>query len=268
MIHEQREYEYIVPKEKIAFFQKHGFATIENVIAQPELDRYVSLMSDMISGKISTEGKRDDMNAHEERVRPEIENCVQIHHPYVLTKDLDGCEFFRKGKDICNQLYGPFKDQTQDRDFTLEQCQFLCKFPKTNTETPWHQDAAYWDPLYFTLPDDVSGNIWMALEDCTIESGCLAFSPVSLRAKSIAKHWRAGNERGPLTCGSPPKNKEIISTPLKAGDAVVFNVYTYHYGHANISNKWRPAFVGLYRPKRMIHRILRLGVAMGKMLNT
>ena len=92
------------------------------------------------------------------QVDARVENCVQICHPYVLTSLLDECEHFRKGRDICNQVIDTIflglpvasrahmhRSQTQllqlygDGCFALDCSQILVKFPKTATETPWHQ---------------------------------------------------------------------------------------------------------------------------------
>ena len=129
------QFDYVVPQDTIKFFQKNGFATVENVIDRPTIDAYTSILKDMLAGKISIEDCRDDMNGHKERSNPELENCTQITNPNALSKELDGCEFFSKGKIICDQLYGV------EKDFAMENCQFLVKHPETNIETPWHQDV-------------------------------------------------------------------------------------------------------------------------------
>jgi len=257
----QTSFQHVVEPEAIKFFQKNGFTKIENVITKPELDLYVSLMTDMVQELIPTEGKRDDMNGHVDRTFSEMENLSRIRHPHVLTKKLDACEFFTKGRDICNQLYGV------EKDFTMETCQFMIKHAKTNVETPWHQDAYYKElhPEYKILPDDSMANVWMALEDCDVENGCLAFSPVPLKSKSLMKHWAAGNGLNMVTCRSPPPNNQpFVDVPLNAGDLVVFNSYTYHYSHPNVSDRRRPAFGALFRPKRMLHKIYRLSTLMGR----
>ena len=41
---------------------------LENVISVPELKRYVQIVRDMLSGKISTQDKRGDLGGHTERV--------------------------------------------------------------------------------------------------------------------------------------------------------------------------------------------------------
>ena len=146
--------EYDVPQSKVDFFRENGFVALEDVVSAAELQRYIGITRDFLSGRISTANKRGDLGGHAERKDKAVENCVQITHPYVLTSLLDECEHFRKGRDICNQLYG-------DSTFALDCSQLLVKYPRTATETPWHQDQSY----YPNLPDLRAANVWLALED-------------------------------------------------------------------------------------------------------
>jgi len=236
----QHQVEYDVPSEKVEYFQQNGFVTLDNVVSDTELERYLTITKDMIGGKIDTKDKRGDLGGHTERKKADIENTIQIVHPYMLTSLLDECEHFRKGRDIVNQLYG-------DSTFALDCSQLLVKFEKTATVTPWHQDQSYY-PM--ALSDKRSANVWLALEDCTVESGCMAFHPTPLATGSLAPHRPAGNGKGALTCDPP--SGEPVHTPLKAGSVVVFGQLTFHYGGANNADHWRPAFVGQYRPSAMI----------------
>lgn len=52
------------------------------------------------------------------------------------------------------------------------------KLPETATPTPWYQDEAYWLP---EIPDRRSNSVWLALDDVTLESGCMWFVPGSHR---------------------------------------------------------------------------------------
>ena len=247
--------EYVVTPEKIAYFHENGFVTLPDVISDTELARYLEILKDMIAGKISCQDKRGDLGGHADRVDKAVENTIQICHPYVLTSSLDECEHFRKGRDICNQL---FADESVD--FGLDCSQFLVKFGKTNTETPWHQDQSYYPS---SIPDLRAANVWLALEDVTVQMGCMCYKPTPLASRELQPHRPAGNGKGALTC-DPPEDIQTIQTPLKKGSVVVFAQHTYHMGGANTSDVWRPAFVAQYRPKTMIHQHRLIGFDHGK----
>ena len=106
MLDTGNEYEYTVSSDKIKFFSDNGFVVLEDVVSKEEIDRYVRILKQMLSGQISTQDKRGDLGGHTDRIQSQVENTVQITHPYMLTSKLDYCEHFRKGEEISNQLYG------------------------------------------------------------------------------------------------------------------------------------------------------------------
>jgi len=248
--------EYVPSPEKVAFFKENGFVTLDDVIGAEELARYIAITRDLLSGAIDTKDKRGDLGGHTDRVDAAVENTVQICHPYVLTSALDECEHFRKGRDICNAL---FDDDAVD--FALDCSQILVKPAGSMTATPWHQDQSYYPDA---LVDKRAANVWLALEDVSVEMGCMQFHPVPLAegAGKFAPHRPAGNGKGALTTDPPPG--ESIKAPLKAGSVVVFANYTFHYAGPNTSDAWRPAFVAQYRPRTMVQACRVLGFDHGK----
>jgi phytanoyl-CoA hydroxylase len=251
--------DYYVTQPKINYFRENGFVVLENVVSSREVARYLAILKKMVHGEISTKDKRGDLGGHTERVDQMVENIIQIVHPDVLTSKLDACEHFRKGEDIAEQLYAR-ENSGKKENWGLDCAQMIVKMAKTDTETPWHQDQSY----YPDLIDKRACNIWLALEDCTVESGCMRFLPTPINYTKLSPHRAAGNGRGALTTDPPNGTESQICTPLRAGSVVVFNNYTYHYGGPNTSNNWRPAFVGQYRPKKMIQACRELGFDHGK----
>ena len=52
----------------------------------------------------------------------------------------------------------------------------LAKRPaKTDAVFAWHQDLAYWP----VTPDTRTATMWLALDDSTVENGCMRFVPGS-----------------------------------------------------------------------------------------
>jgi phytanoyl-CoA hydroxylase len=251
-----------VTPSKLSFFRDNGFVVLEDVVSSEELLSYVTILKAMLSGDISTRDKRGDLGGHADRVDQQVENTVQITHPNLLTSKLDYCEHFRKGEDIANQLYtSDTATATKRENWGLDCAQLIVKFRETATETPWHQDQSYYPD---ELIDKRACNIWLALEDCTVESGCMRFIPTPLSCSTLSPHRAAGNGNGALTTDPPQGTAGEVCTPLKAGSVVVFNNYTYHFGGKNVSQVWRPAFVAQFRPKRMIAACRQLGFDHGR----
>ena len=59
----------------------------------------------------------------------------------------------------------------------------ISQAPHTDTETPWHQDESYWPDL----PDKRAVSCWVAIDDVTVENGCMWFVPGSFK-HDIRKH--------------------------------------------------------------------------------
>ena len=228
------DYEYFVPPTKVAFFQQNGYVVLENVISPNEVKRYVDLLQQMLDGEISTKDKRGDLGGHVERVDQTKENTVQIMHPKFSHPSLMDASTFERGEDIANQLY--YNGTGRRENWGLDCSQFLVKFPKTMTETPWHQDQSYYPPGLVDM--DASMQRLACAGGLYRRQWLPPFIPTPLSCNELSPHRAAGNGRGALMTDPPEEGLERrATTPMRAGSVVAFNNYTYHYGGPNITEK-------------------------------
>ena len=77
-------------------------------------------------------------------------------------------------------------------DVILWGCHVFCKPAGEGYETPWHQDGHYWPirPL-------ANCTVWVALEESTVENGCLRVIPRSHAGKQLHEHLH--EDRNDLT---------------------------------------------------------------------
>ncbi len=109
----------------------------------------------------------------------------------------------------------------------------ISKPPEANGAVPWHQDYPYW-PV--SSPRAVS--CWLALDDVTIESGCMHFMPGAQREGEHAavdflndrKEWG-------------PRTQDIVAVPLRAGDCVFHHCLSWHTTPRNSTNLDRRAYI-------------------------
>ena len=112
-------------------------------------------------------------------------------------------------------------------------------------ETNWHQDAPYW-PM-----DPVGGfSAWVAVDDVTIDNGCLHFVPQShkygllppielgVEGESIVDKMR---EQGHQVADAAPME-------MKAGGVTFHDGCNFHYAGPNLTAKPRHAFAIIYIP--------------------
>jgi len=120
--------------------------------------------------------------------------------------------------------------------------QALIKQPYGNP-TAWHLDNPYWS---FTSRDAIS--IWIALDDATLQNGCLCFIPGSHKTARY-ENSGIGPQLDALFKIYPEWMKiDPVAVPAKAGTALFHNGMTAHGAGANMTNKPRRAMTCGYMP--------------------
>lgn len=112
---------------------------------------------------------------------------------------------------------------------------------RNGKETPWHQDGDYYPirPLE-TL------SIWIALDDATVENGCMRFVPGSHKKRQLFGHHREENPDLTINVVCDREHFDESTTfnlELKAGQLSFHDVYMIHGSHANKTDRRRAAFV-------------------------
>ena len=155
------------------------------------------------------------------------------------------------------------------RDLGLAQAQvwqsmYIFKQPGIGGEVRWHQDATYFD----TDPVSVT-TFWFALEDATLDNGCMWAEPGGHRGPMRERFLRNGDQvRMEKLSDMPwPDNSTAVPLPCKAGSLVVFHGLLPHYSAPNRSAVSRHAYTlhvtdgaTAYSPQNWIQRDERLPV--------
>jgi phytanoyl-CoA hydroxylase len=120
--------------------------------------------------------------------------------------------------------------------------QALIKRPWANP-TAWHLDTPIW-----SFSDKRALSIWVALDDATLQNGCLYFIPGSFHHTSfenpgIGKNMDAIFDFYPQLAGSKP-----TAVPMKAGSCSFHNGLTIHGAGPNMTPGFRRAMTCAYMP--------------------
>ena len=109
--------------------------------------------------------------------------------------------------------------------------------------TAFHLDVPYWS---FTSPDAIT--IWVALDDATLENGCLYYMRGSHKAQKF-DNVEIGKEIGALF-DVYPEWRDVPATPcpVRAGGALLHNGLTFHGAGANMTPGRRRAITCAYMP--------------------
>ena len=122
------------------------------------------------------------------------------------------------------------------------QSQLIFKQPQIGGEVGWHQDGSF----FVTDPPSVT-TFWFALEDATLDNGCLWVEPGGHRGQRgvLREQYVREGERLcmlPLDPTPWPDTAQAVPLPVAAGTLVVFGGLLPHYSAPNRSNKSRLAY--------------------------
>ncbi len=120
----------------------------------------------------------------------------------------------------------------------LVQSMLIFKQPRIGAPVVWHQDASF----LITEPDSVVG-LWWALEDATVDNGCLWVEPGGHRGPLRERYERSGDGlRMRALDATPWPTSNIRAVEVKAGSMVLLHGRLPHASHANTSGRSRLAF--------------------------
>ena len=121
----------------------------------------------------------------------------------------------------------------------------------------WHQDQAYW----INTDDRRTATCWLAMDDSTIDNGCMHFLPGSHR-EPVRPHRPAGasrEEQHTLVTDLRPDD-HLVPVPIRRGDITVHNEGVLHGSGGNTTtSSWRRAYINAYRSVETVRRERELG---------
>ncbi|MFT5090324.1 MAG: phytanoyl-CoA hydroxylase [Candidatus Latescibacterota bacterium] len=132
-----------------------------------------------------------------------------------------------------------FLSELVGQEMRLKDVMALSKPPLIGSEKPWHQDNAYFN----WLPLDLVGTVWVALDDATVENGCMHLLPGEHRRGPL-RHYHT------IDCEILPDRieaKQAVPIELKAGGALYFSALLPHQTPPNKSANRRRALQFQYR---------------------
>ncbi len=140
--------------------------------------------------------------------------------------------------DMVEQLIGP--------DIALWNMSFFAKPAGNGKRTPWHQDGEYWPirPL-------ATCTAWLAVDDATVENGCLRVIRGSHKDRAVKGHHKAADNNVTLTQeldANEFDQAQAADIILKAGQISLHDVYLLHGSEANTSPNPRRGMTMRFMP--------------------
>ncbi|HET7112704.1 MAG TPA: phytanoyl-CoA dioxygenase family protein [Pyrinomonadaceae bacterium] len=124
-------------------------------------------------------------------------------------------------------------------DSYLVQSMYIFKQPNIGGEVTCHQDSTF----IYTEPTDIVG-LWFALEDATIENGCLWAIPGG-HTRGLKSRWVSSPE-GPMKFEvydpEPWPENELVPLEVTKGSLILLNGLLPHRSYENRSTRSRHAY--------------------------
>ena len=228
-------------KAQIGEFRKTGFLNVGRVYEDEESNRLQEHLMEVISG--TSHGKAETVRTLSGE---ELDAAKDVVIQVVNTWQAD--DEFRTHlyhPDICRmatELIG-----TDVLRVWHDQIQY--KPPRRGGATDWHQDHPYWPIIQ---PADLI-SAWVALEDATIDNGCMRMVPRSHLWGAHKGGTIGTNENGftpdpDWSLIPPDEHIEIVPCEVKKGECMFHHCLTWHGSPPNPTEKGRPAIAVHYMP--------------------
>jgi hypothetical protein len=248
--------EYLLTPEQVASYGREGYLVLPQVVTEAELAPLELELERFIRGEVTGMG-RDfcDMSGPYGRAFEDF-NLVNAVLPRVYAATLVGTVFERRATSIAQQLIG--------EDAVLDYDQFLAKRPRRPEAVfAWHQDLGYWPT---GTPDTRTVTCSLALDDATLENGCLQVVPRSHLEPKLRPHrpsaWSTSPElraEAHTLTAELHATDEVVALPLARGSITVHNERIVHGSAGNQSNGWRRTYVIAHRSRRTVEYERRIG---------
>jgi ectoine hydroxylase-related dioxygenase (phytanoyl-CoA dioxygenase family) len=229
--------------EQRAFYEANGFVVIPDVLNPSQLSELRTMVDRAMDGTIKPDrvpGLDDFQIQWEPTVqndptvprRDKIRVIFHLTHTHSYFWKLATSDTML---DAVENLIGP--------DIKFYTDQMFCKPAKHGSEVPWHHDSAYWP--------DAEPNLlscWLAIDDVTIQNGCVRFIPGS--HKSYTPHHKiVTTNPNNITCqpGTVDPDREV-PVEIKAGSMSIHHSLCVHRSLPNMSDRSRRGLVMIYLP--------------------
>jgi phytanoyl-CoA hydroxylase len=229
----------LLPEKDVAFFVENGYYVFPDLVTPEEVEelrqdtvavargRYPCESLQPVSDKLSD----DDV----------LKTILCIHQPHYISPIM---EKYARHPKICGVLsqitaaHLPFWDGS----VKCMQSMLFVKPPEFQGQA-WHQDE-----IYIPTRDRSLIGAWIALDDATIENGCLWILPGSHRQGYLYPQGAHNNpdefDFGAESYGFDDSME--IPVEVKAGAVVFFNGYLLHRSRRNRSQIYRRVLVSHY----------------------
>lgn len=236
---------YQLNNDQIQFYRNNGFVVIEDFLTPDELEHWRDAVTTAVKerggikipGKQIKVGEADGINEDADYYAKVFDQLLNLWQTSEQVKEL-----------MLDQRIGKMAAQLAGVDgISIWHDQALIKRPWGNP-TAWHLDTPFW-----SFSDRNAISIWVALDNATLENGCLFFIPGSHKQTGFNKITIGRNMDGIFDVYPELRTATTVAAPMKAGSCSFHNGLTVHGANANMTSGFRRAMTCAYMPDGNIY---------------
>jgi phytanoyl-CoA hydroxylase len=231
---------YQLKSDQIQSYQDNGFVVIENFLSPEELEHWRESVNKAVEeragikipGKNIKTGEADGINEDSDYFAKVFDQLLNLWQTNEAMKEI-----------MVDDRIGKMASHLSGADgIRIWHDQALIKRPWANP-TAWHLDTPFW-----SFSDRRAISIWVALDDATLENGCLYFIPGSHNITNFDRITIGRNMDGVFDIYPQLKKSKTAAAPMKAGSCSFHNGLTVHGANANMTAGFRRAMTCAYMP--------------------
>jgi ectoine hydroxylase-related dioxygenase (phytanoyl-CoA dioxygenase family) len=230
-----------ITQNQIDCFQQNGFVVIDEFLSASELDHWRKVVTEAVEqrGGVKFPGEKIK-TGEDDKISKDADYFGHVFDQIVnLWQTHDGVKELMVSEEI-----GRMAAQLAKVDgIRIWHDQSLCKRPWANP-TAWHLDTPYWS---FSSRDALS--IWVALDDATLENGCLFFLPGTHKQTTFENPGITKNMNAIFTMYPQFATIKATAATMKAGSCSFHNGLCVHGANANMTPGFRRAMTCAFMPE-------------------
>ncbi len=243
--------DYVVSDAEKEAFRRDGYVHLRSVLSPAELAEVEAVYDRFLRGEIAVPGKDfNDMTTGEHGADPSGYAIVNVMVPRRYHEEWQGNVFERRAGSIAAQLCG--------EGMVIDFDQLLAKQPgRDDAVFGWHQDQAYW----IDTDDRRTATCWLAVDDSTVENGCMQFLPGSHLEPVRPHHPLHGDRDTSHTLVTDLRPADVlVPVPIARGDITVHSEGVLHGSGGNTTTEsWRRAYIVALRSQATVQAERELG---------
>ncbi len=230
----------LITKQQIQSYQDYGYLLVENFLNENELAFWRNAVTEAIQQRNgrkfanmdSKVGEDDGINDDSEYYGKVFDQMLNLWQTNDEVKQI-----------MLDEKIGKMVAELAGWNGTrIWHDQALIKRPWANP-TSWHLDTPFW-----SFSERRAMSIWVALDDATMENGCLYFIPGSYKTTSFDNPGIGKNMDAVFDFYPQFAQAASVAVPMKAGSCSFHNGLTIHGAGANMTNGFRRAMTCAYMP--------------------